>query len=150
MILIAHRGNISGPRPDLENSIPYIEDAISQGFQVEIDLRMKDGELYLGHDEPQYPVSEEFLDRYKSYLWVHCKDHESFRAMVRERSMNFFWHDTDDYVLTRYGYVWAYPGKPPIGQLCVMVMPELHWSIDDIKQMNTFGVCSDYVRLLNT
>jgi hypothetical protein len=150
MILIAHRGNLNGPKPELENNILYIEDAIDQGYQVEVDLRMKDGEFYFGHDEPQYRVSEEFLIRNKSYLWIHCKDHESFNTMLNMGTNNSFWHDTDDYVLTKYGYVWAYPGKPPVGRSCIMVMPELHWSIEDIKKMKCFGICSDYVKLLNT
>jgi glycerophosphoryl diester phosphodiesterase len=56
MKLIAHRGNINGPNPLRENSIDYIEEAISEGFDVEIDLRVEDNQCYLGHDDPQYFV----------------------------------------------------------------------------------------------
>ena len=39
MKLIAHRGNIDGPNPSKENHPEYIESAIVDGYDVEIDLR---------------------------------------------------------------------------------------------------------------
>ena len=58
MKLIAHRGNVTGPNPLRENSLEYIDDAIKLGYDVEIDVRHIEWEqqLYLGHDECQYPV----------------------------------------------------------------------------------------------
>ena len=41
MIFIAHRGNTNGPSSKKENSLPYIVSAISNGFDVEIDLWLK-------------------------------------------------------------------------------------------------------------
>ena len=54
MIFISHRGNLDGLNPDRENSPDYIDEAIKLGFDVEVDVRTKDGQLWLGHDEPQY------------------------------------------------------------------------------------------------
>ena len=42
MILISHRGNLNGPKPDQENSPNYINNAISKGYNVEIDVWFKD------------------------------------------------------------------------------------------------------------
>ena len=58
MKLIAHRGNINGPDPSKENTPEYIEQAIAQGFDVEVDVRYSPlhSKLYLGHDEPDYKV----------------------------------------------------------------------------------------------
>lgn len=148
MILIAHRGNTEGPKPDFENNPVYIENAISEGYDVEIDLRMHNGKLYLGHDEPQYEIGPGFL--FKSSLWIHCKDRKALEFMVTENFCNFFWHDTDNYTMTSKGFVWAYPGKHPVANKCIMVMPELFWKLEDIPLFNTYGVCSDYVKLLNT
>jgi len=53
MKIIAHRGNLTGPNPLRENSIDYIEEAISEGFDVEIDLWVEDNQCHLGHDGPQ-------------------------------------------------------------------------------------------------
>jgi len=50
MILISHRGNVSGPNPKMENSPLFIQSALEQGFNVEIDVWYKDKKFYLGHD----------------------------------------------------------------------------------------------------
>lgn len=143
MLLIAHRGNLSGPNPDLENSPNYIQQALHSGYSVEIDLRVKDDKFYLGHDYAQYPISEDFLLENKGKLWVHCKDNIAFTKAL-QLNLNCFWHNTDDYTMTSYGYVWCYPGKPSVGKRSVTVLPELNQSITEIDK-NTFAVCSDYV-----
>ena len=63
MRLISHRGNINGKQPDLENEPKYINDALKQGYDVEIDLWFVDGFFWLGHDEPQYEVAFKWLTR---------------------------------------------------------------------------------------
>lgn len=144
MLLIAHRGNLTGPNPSEENKPEYIQQALDAGFSVEIDLGMKDSQLYLGHDYAQYEVSEEFLDKYSGRLWVHCKDCFAFEASLR-LNLNCFWHDTDSYTMTSYGYVWCYPSKHPVGKMSVTVLPELYVDVKEINKDNVFAVCSDYV-----
>ena len=56
MKFIAHRGNLNGPEPDKENSITQIKKCIELGFDVEIDLRVINEELWLGHDQPKVKV----------------------------------------------------------------------------------------------
>jgi hypothetical protein len=53
MIYISHRGNVDGKKPHLENKPEYIDEAISLGYDVEIDVWCIDGGLMLGHDEPK-------------------------------------------------------------------------------------------------
>jgi hypothetical protein len=36
--LYAHRGNLFGPKPELENTPDYIDQAIKFGFKVEVDV----------------------------------------------------------------------------------------------------------------
>ena len=50
MKFIAHRGNLSGKNLDLENNPKYIDAAINQNYDVEIDLRCNGNDLFLGHD----------------------------------------------------------------------------------------------------
>jgi hypothetical protein len=64
MILIAHRGNITGPIPSLENEPSYLSDAINEGFDVEIDLWFVNNQLYLGHDNPQYKIEYSWFREY--------------------------------------------------------------------------------------
>lgn len=144
MLLIAHRGNLQGPMPSLENSPAHIQRALDAGFCVEIDLRVKNDELYLGHDYAQYPIDEEYLVQNKNKLWVHCKDKDAMTKAIK-LNLNCFWHDTDDYTITSYGYVWCFPNKEPVGNRSVTVLPELYKELSEISKESLFAVCSDYV-----
>ena len=147
---IAHRGNLNGPNPKDENHPDYIMEAFRKTYMVEIDLRMFGGKLWLGHDEPQYEIESKFLFDNKPKLWIHCKDRLALEYCQLNRELNYFWHDTDAYTLTSWNYIWAYPGEVPIGNRCVMVMPELHWETEDILRFSPYGFCSDYVEQLKT
>jgi hypothetical protein len=59
----------TGPSPSLENSPDYIDKAISLGFDVEVDVRLVEGEIWLGHDQPQYKVDLQFLLDRLNNLW---------------------------------------------------------------------------------
>ena len=72
MKLIAHRGLYNGPDKNLENRPYQINSALGRGFDCEIDLWVFDDRLYLGHDGPQYNITEDFLQQ--SGLWIHCKN----------------------------------------------------------------------------
>lgn len=144
MKFIAHRGNLTGPNPIRENSIDYIEEAISEGFDVEIDLRVEDNKCYLGHDDPQYFVTLEWLRKYKDVLWIHCKNLEALEKLSSSAvEFNYFWHETDCYTLTSKGVGWVYPGKKPYLN-SVIVMPETVDLCDEyINQV--YGICTDKV-----
>ena len=71
MILISHRGNISGPNKVMENNPDYIISALRSGFDVEIDFWCVKNKLYLGHDYPQFLIKENFLKKKK--IMVSCK-----------------------------------------------------------------------------
>jgi hypothetical protein len=154
MKLIAHRGNIDGPDSSKENNPDYIEQAISQGFDVEIDLRYSslDKNLYLGHDEPTYKINWFWLGKYKDYLWIHCKNIEALYEFSHGTSgFNYFWHQNDDYTLTSRNYIWTYPGKPYTSK-SVIVMPEWNKNVNefvDIRAYDCFGVFSDYINILS-
>jgi hypothetical protein len=145
MLLIAHRGNIQGPTPSLENNPSYVLEAIDSGFSVEIDLRVKNNKFYLGHDYAQYKVDEKFLTDNKGKLWVHCKDSQAFEKAIA-LNLNCFWHNIDDYTMTSYGYVWCFPGKEPVGKMSIAVLPELYEEVSHINlEGKVIGICSDYV-----
>lgn len=145
MILISHRANFEGPDPSFENSPEKISHAISNNISVEIDIRLHKNEFYLGHDEPQYQTSLSFLLENKSYLWIHCKDKESFGELLKIYELNCFWHQNDDYTLTSHGYIWAYPGKEPTGRNCIAVMPEYCWTLENVISKQFWGICSDHI-----
>jgi hypothetical protein len=139
MILISHRGNINGKKPHLENQPNYINNAISLGYDVEIDLWWVNGKTYLGHDEPQYEVNDIWLTERIDKLWVHCKNVELLN-WIRSTSLHWFWHEEDTLTLTSHNHLWVYPGKQPI-EKSIAVMPEIY--NDNLD--NCIGICSDYI-----
>ena len=72
MILISHRGNLSGPDPSKENHPDYIRAARSAVSGVEVDVWFLDGKFVLGHDHAQYEINKEFL--YGTNMWCHAKN----------------------------------------------------------------------------
>jgi hypothetical protein len=52
MIYISHRGNTTGPKPELENNPQYVEQAIADGFDVEVDLWANDSGLFSDMTDP--------------------------------------------------------------------------------------------------
>jgi hypothetical protein len=145
MILISHRGNLFGKNEEKENNPTHI-DSIIDSYDVEIDLRMKNGILFLGHDYEQYEVSEEWILKNSSKLWIHCKDVKSLAFCSKHLELNYFWHDADDYTLTSFRYIWAYPGKEVVNDKTILVLPETtHWSWAEVQQFKPMGICSDFV-----
>ena len=151
MKLIAHRGNINGPDPSKENNPEYLEQAIAQGFDVEVDLRCENHKFYLGHDKSQYQVPMTWLVKRKDNIWIHCKDFKSLDVLSNSPvDFNYFWHQEDDFTLTSKNYIWTYPGKPYTPR-SIIVMPEWNKDIDkfvELRAYNCFGICSDYVGYL--
>lgn len=143
MKLIAHRALYKGPNPEMENSPNQIVTALNRGFDAEIDVWLIDGKWWLGHDGPSFFVTRLFLDT--PGLWLHCKNLEAFEALS-ETKLNCFWHQEDDFTLTRSGHIWTYPGKP-LTKRSVMVQPE--WNADwreTIGSISCFGICSKFVK----
>jgi SAM-dependent methyltransferase len=148
MRIISHRGNLSGPNPYKENSIEYIEEAISEGFDVEIDFWVVDNECYLGHDEPQYPVTMEWLEKYKDILWIHCKNRDALEKISSSSiDFHYFWHQIDRYTLTSKGIGWVLVGQIPFSKSIVVLPESINYydKYDGIydRIMNTMGICTD-------
>jgi hypothetical protein len=104
----------------------------------------------LGHDNPQYCVTEYWLEQRIDNLWIHCKNIESlYYFSTKNREYNYFWHQDDDFTLTSKNYIWTYPGKPCTLN-SVIVMPELdiNCDLDSLRDYDCFGVCSDFISKL--
>ena len=144
MILISHRGNINGKIVERENQPQYIDEAINLEYDVEIDVWGVDGELFLGHDEPQYPIDFDWLKERSSNLWIHCKNIDALLYFTdidySLELFNYFWHETDTVTLTSENWIWAFPGKQPING-SIAVLPEIY--NDDVSE--AAGVCSDFI-----
>ena len=149
MFFIAHRGNITGKNPEKENNPDYIDDAIKEGYDVEIDVwgvRNEQGadKMYLGHDEPKYEVSSDWFLRRRNKLWIHAKNLDALTWFSHNiLKWNVFWHQKDDFTLTGHRFIWTYP-KFPLNGRSIAVLPEKSgYSKEDL--LNSAGICSDNI-----
>jgi len=143
MILISHRGNISGIELGSENSPNLIKQRLSQGYDVEIDVWFLDDKFYLGHDNPQYLVDVQFLKDPR--LWCHAKNLDSLNELLKNE-VNCFWHQQDDFTLTSRNIIWTYPGKP-LSENSVIVCNDRE-KIKQFRDQKIYGICSDYVSVI--
>ena len=144
MILISHRGNIDGKNIERENHPSYIDEAIEAGYDVEIDVWVIDGKLYLGHDEPDYLIDINWLENRSNVLWIHCKNMDAlshFNEYEWKKSIqfNYFSHDVDMGVLTSHSYIWS----TKLYDRGILVLPEV---FDKQPNEGTIGICSDVIK----
>lgn len=131
--IISHRGNLTGPKPKLENKPGYIKQALNEGFNVEVDVWVTD-DIYLGHDQPSYKVKKDF---FCDKMWIHCKNLKAVEFM-EDTNLNWFWHDSDKMTLTSKGNIWSYPGIYIENGITVECGRPF-----EIKK-NILGICTDY------
>jgi hypothetical protein len=140
MVLISHRGNINGRKPEDENKPWYILNAIEQGYDCEIDVWHVKNQWYLGHDKPEYEIDLGFLNNNK--LWCHAKNLQALQDLLKN-NIHCFWHQKDDYTITSRGIIWTYPGNS-LSCDSICVMPE--YVNKKFKGLDTCaGVCSDII-----
>ena len=144
MIFIAHRGNLHGPKPELENTISYIEQALSDNYAVEVDVIDWDehNTFTLGHDKKQEEVSYRWLLDNRKNLFAHAKNYKSLEGLLKHGA-HCFYHTDEEYVLTSNNIIWCYPGVSYANNdNCVIVLPEIY----PMKPWRSaYGICSDYV-----
>ncbi|RLI47014.1 hypothetical protein DRO61_08515 [Candidatus Bathyarchaeota archaeon] len=152
--LIAHRGITDGNYSGKENLIHTIMESLSKGYEVEVDVRIYKGELYLGHDERQEKVSDLWSSMTRngmwleSNLWYHCKDSGSMDYFNKSSISNYFFHDTDDFTLTSKGFIWTanlvgcYPNNT------IVVAKNKEHTLSQ-SETNCYGICSPFIGVLS-
>lgn len=144
MRYIAHRGLIDGPNLEMENNPVAILNSLKAGYDCEIDLWIHEKKIFLGHDGGQYKIEDQFLFSNSDKLWIHAKNLESL-AWLSGKYLNYFWHQSDDYVITSRGWIWTYPGKE-LTVRSVCVKPEITMDLLYCKNLDCYAICSEYVR----
>jgi hypothetical protein len=148
MKIISHRGNIRGPVLDKENRPSYIDSAIGNGYDVEIDLRLVNNEIWLGHDEPQYKVEHNWIISRKQHLWIHCKNVEiAYYLKDYKNELNYFCHYSDSFTLTSTGHLWVHDLNGIINESSIIPLINKE-SVGRYKQYNCYGICTDYPSLI--
>jgi hypothetical protein len=157
---IAHKGNFNGSNKELENTPQHILEALARGYEVEIDLWYTPGNsgmagtYWLGHDEPRYQVPVAFL--LMGGLWIHVKSYATLHALQLLQDvhpkvlLNYFWHQTDKYVLTSQQYIWTCDLQT-VGDNVVLMIPNItngEQLCDILHEYNitaskVYGICAD-------
>ena len=143
MLIISHRGNLNGPQPQDENRLDYIENALKQGFNAEIDIWMKGRNLYLGHDYPAYYLkNKDYRILFSKKIWVHAKNLQALNFLIKNKKINCFFHKGDFSTLTTKKFMWMFPVKGNYPR-AIFVLPELKKNLN-LSKSNFKGVCTDY------
>jgi len=111
-----------------------IEAALKAGFDAECDVWYKNGRFYLGHDAPVHPVNPEFL--LNPRMWCHAKNRAALEQLLTAEA-HVFWHERDQYTLTSWGYIWAYPGARAGDRAVAVLRP------GENPPEGVWGVCTD-------
>ena len=136
---IAHRGLISGPNHEAENSMTTVTEWCRQGRSSEIDIWWHCEAFWIGHDEPRERISPEFL--HSEYLWIHAKNADAFyqlQKLSNEKGwgLRIFYHTDEDYALTTTGDTIILPGLADVEGWTYM-MPEAAY----VSNPTTSAVC---------
>lgn len=148
MKIISHRGNINGPVEETENDPKQILFCIESGYDVEIDLRIKNGVPYLGHDHAEHEISAGWISSLKKHLWIHVKEYDALVWLMENvPDAAFFCHESDRYTLVSNGYVWSHDLSNSMTDKCIIPLLSLEQieSYDFTSQSNLYAVCTDYV-----
>lgn len=141
---ISHRGNINGRIPEKENNPEYIIKAIDEGYDVEIDVWKINSKLFLGHDEPQYEITIDFL--FNTKLWCHAKNFAALTMMVNHKDkIHFFSHNLDSHVLSSKGFIMSNIGEE-IDENTICIMPEKTKIYNKKDFEKCAGICSDEIQ----
>lgn len=143
MKFIAHRGNVNGKCPERENNIEYILEAISQGFDVEIDLWFRNNKFYLGHDNLNNKITIKFLKKYSELLWCHAKDIITFNKLLKYDEINCFFHQNDRCTLTSKKQIWTHTNENILTERSIFLIFEKKINVKISK--NIYGICSDNI-----
>ncbi len=142
MNYISHRGNLDGRIPERENSPDYIDKAIAEGFQVEVDLHQIGYDLFLGHDFPQYLIDWEWLCNRSISLLIHAKNFAAAQWLSRTE-LHFFCHTSDPYTITSQGFMWLHNLSSNVKPNCIvpLITSEL---LDAYTGEEMAAICTDF------
>lgn len=144
MHFISHRGNLTGKDKFLENYPTQIDFILESGFDCEVDVWYHESNFYLGHDQPNYKVTIDYLKNDR--LWCHAKNVEALSVMLKE-NIHCFFIDGDKATLTSKNFIWLSPTNKQLFANSICVMPESDmwdtFKMEDLK--SCLGVCTDNI-----
>lgn len=149
MKLISHRGNVSSVQTERENTKEYIDEAIDEGFDVEIDvwkLSNYDDVLWLGHDKSEQEIDLDWLSDRRNNLWVHAKNFMALEYLLKN-DIKVFYHQKEEHVVIgNTTKIWSHNITEAGGSSIIPLLSKE--DIDKCTSRRFYGICSDYVQCL--
>lgn len=147
MLLISHRGNIDQVLSGKENTIEYIDQAIHLGYDVEVDIRLINGVLFLGHDNPDYEIDLQWLIDRKHKLWIHTKNFSALNYLINY-DVRIFYHQKEDHtIINNCNVIWSHDLKEA-GTKSIIPLLSKNDILNFTFLRQVYGICSDYVSML--
>jgi len=147
MILISHRGNLDMILPDRENSPSYIDEAIAQGYDVELDVRLIGDKLYLGHDGPEYETTLKWLLQRKAHIWVHTKNFAALNFLIDKKLRTFYHQKENHTIINNCNLIWSHELSEASERSIIPLISKEDISKQPVPQ-HVYGICSDFVESL--
>lgn len=162
MKIIAHRGLLDGPDKNIENTLEQFNEALSEGFDIEVDVHVAYIEynydangnsiknstpkvkFRIGHDATaNLWVDDDCFNNLASQfpdqmIWLHCKDVETLDYFInnmadRMPNVTCFFHQSDDVTLTEGSLLWTFPTTKFLGPWSICVLPEQNMTPSQFK-----------------
>lgn len=145
MILISHRGNINGKIPEAENNPEYIDDTIRLGYDVEIDVRLINNNLYLGHDTPDYKIDLDWLLNRKDKLWIHAKNFDALDYLINYDLRIFFHEQEKQTIINKCDLIWSHDLTNLSKKSIIPLLDKFGALECDLYIPVVKGICSDFI-----
>lgn len=137
-IVISHLGNIDGRQPEKENTLPYIQQALKEGWHVCVDVAFRNGGFLLPAAHGNYVAPPALLS--KQRVWCRAHDPETMDALCNINAHCFL--VSHSFIsLTSALFLWTLPGHNLLDR-SIAAYPELA-EPDWLANFEPAGLCSN-------
>lgn len=137
-IIISHLGNIRGRQPEQENTLPYIQQALKEGWHVCVDVCFRNGGFLLPHEKGFHVAPPALLS--KQRVWCRAFDPETMDALCNINA-HCFLVSRDFMSLTSSQFIWTLPPHNLVAR-SIAVYPEFA-EPDWLENFEPAGLCSN-------
>lgn len=137
-IIISHLGNIDGRQEKKENTLPYIQKALKEGWHVCIDVLFHNGNFLLPHDDGYSAIPPALLS--KQRIWCRAYNADTIDALCNVNA-HCFLMSKDFMSLTSAQFIWTLPPHALVSR-SIAAFPELA-DADWLANAEPAGLCSN-------
>ena len=137
-IIISNMGNIAGRQPEKENTLPYIQQALKEGWHVCVDVAFRNGAFLLPNSRGVAGVPPALLS--KQRMWCRAHDADTVDALCNINAHCFVLSESF-MSLTSAQFIWTLPPHVLVAR-SIAAFPELadaNW----LENAEPAGLCSN-------